>query len=39
MISGLGGAARDVAIENGADTFIEKTFTREQLYSAVTELV
>jgi two-component system, OmpR family, response regulator len=38
MISGLGGAARDVAIENGADTFIEKPFTREQLYSAITEL-
>lgn len=38
MISGLGAAARDVAIENGADTFIEKPFTREQLYSAITDL-
>ena len=38
MISGLGGAAKDVALENGADTFIEKPFTREQLYSAITAL-
>lgn len=39
MISGLGGEAKDVALENGADTFIEKPFTREQLYNAITELV
>ena len=39
MISGLGGGAKDVALENGADTFIEKPCTRDQLYNAIAELV
>lgn len=39
MISGYDGAAKDVAIENGADTFIEKPFTREQLSQSVKALL
>ncbi|HYK55240.1 MAG TPA: response regulator [Flavisolibacter sp.] len=35
MISGYDGAAKDVALENGADIFLEKPFTRDQLYQAV----
>lgn len=39
MISGYDGSARDVAIENGADTFLEKPFTKNQLYEAIVELM
>ena len=35
MISGYTPAAKDVALENGADIFLEKPFTREQLYNSV----
>jgi DNA-binding response OmpR family regulator len=35
MISGYDGAAKDVAIENGADIYLEKPFTREQLYLSI----
>jgi len=35
MISGFDGAAKDVAIENGADLFLEKPFTKEQLYKSI----
>ena len=35
MISGFDGSARDVALENGADLFLEKPFTRDQLYSSI----
>ena len=35
MISGFDGSAKDVAIENGADIFLEKPFTREQLYKSI----
>ncbi len=38
MISGFDSAARDVAIENGADIFLEKPFTRDQLYSSIMKL-
>jgi len=34
MISGFC-SVRDVALENGADIFLEKPFTREQLYKAI----
>jgi DNA-binding NtrC family response regulator len=34
MISGYTPAAKDVALENGADIFLEKPFTREQLYNS-----
>lgn len=39
MISGVDAAARDVAIENGADDFIEKPFTRATLFESVTRLI
>jgi len=39
MISGYDGAAKDVALENGADIFLEKPFTREQLYQAIKGLL
>lgn len=39
MISGFDKAAADVAIENGADTYLAKPFTKEQLFEAVEELV
>jgi DNA-binding response OmpR family regulator len=39
MITGVDAAARDVAIENGADIFLKKPFTRAELYQAVTELL
>ena len=35
MISGYTPAVKDVALENGADIFLEKPFTREQLYNSV----
>lgn len=38
MISGYDGSAKDVALENGADLFLEKPFTKDQLYNAVNEL-
>lgn len=39
MISGVDAAARDVALENGADAFLKKPFTKAQLYQSVTELL
>ena len=39
MISGYDKAAEDVALENGADTYISKPFTKEQLFAAVEEMV
>lgn len=38
MISGFDAAAIDVALENGADIFLKKPFTRGQLYNAIVEL-
>ena len=38
MISGFP-SARDVALENGADMFIDKPFTKETLYRSINELV
>ena len=35
MISGTDGAAKDVAIENGADAFLVKPFTKNHLYESV----
>jgi len=39
MISGYDGAAKDVALDNGADVYLEKPFTRDQLFSAITGLL
>ena len=39
MISGFDGAAEDVALHNGADTYIKKPFTREQIFSSVRTLL
>ena len=35
MISGTDGAAKDLAIENGADAFLVKPFTKVHLYESV----
>ena len=39
MISGYDLSAKDVALDNGADIFLEKPFTREQLYDAINTLL
>jgi two-component system, OmpR family, response regulator len=39
MISGFDGSVKDVAIENGADVYLEKPFTRDQLYSSIKNLL
>jgi DNA-binding response OmpR family regulator len=39
MISGVDAAVQDVALENGADAFLKKPFTKSQLHQAVTELL
>ncbi|ACU60369.1 response regulator [Chitinophaga pinensis] len=39
MISGIDAAAEDVALENGADAFLKKPFTKTQLHEAVNKLL
>jgi len=39
MISGYGGSAKALALEKGADAFLEKPFTRGELYRSVTAFV
>lgn len=39
MISGYDVSAQDVALENGADIFLEKPFTRDQLYQSIVQLM
>jgi DNA-binding NtrC family response regulator len=39
MISGYDASAMDVALDNGADLFLEKPFSKDQLYQAVTSLL
>jgi len=39
MISGFDGSVKDVALENGADIFLEKPFTRDQLYQSIKTLL
>lgn len=39
MISGYDGSAKDVALYNGADIFLEKPFTKNQLYDAIVSLL
>ncbi len=35
MISGFSGAAKDLAMDNGADIFLNKPFTKEQLLRSI----
>jgi DNA-binding response OmpR family regulator len=39
MISGFDGSAKDVALENGADIFLKKPFTKDQLFQSIQGLV
>jgi hypothetical protein len=39
VISGFTVSAKDVALFNGADIFLEKPFTKNQLYNSVEELI
>ncbi|HEX8314852.1 MAG TPA: response regulator [Flavisolibacter sp.] len=39
MISGYDASAQDVALENGADIFLEKPFTKDQLYQSIKGLM
>jgi DNA-binding response OmpR family regulator len=39
MISGFDAAAKDVALENGADIYLEKPFTKDQLFKAIEGLM
>lgn len=39
MISGFDGSVKDVALENGADVFLAKPFTKSQLHDAVMQVL
>ncbi len=39
MISGFDNSVKDVALENGADVFLEKPFSKDQLYKSITGLL
>ena len=39
MISGFDNSVKDVALENGADVFLEKPFSKDQLYTSITGLL
>ncbi len=39
MISGYDASAEDVALENGANIFLQKPFTRDQLYNSIVQLL
>jgi len=39
MISGFDGSAKDVALEAGADYYLEKPFSKDQLYEAVNNVL
>ena len=39
MISGYDASAEDVALENGAHVFLQKPFTRDQIYSSIKQLL
>ena len=39
MISGFDAAAKDVALENGADIYLEKPFTRDQIFKSIEALI
>lgn len=39
MISGYDGSAKDVALYNGADIFLEKPFKKDELYHSILQLM
>jgi two-component system, OmpR family, response regulator len=39
MITGFDASAKDVAIENGADLFLEKPFTKQEILAAIRSLL
>ena len=39
MISGVDPAAADIALENGANAFLAKPFTRSELYDSISDLL
>jgi two-component system, OmpR family, response regulator len=39
MMSGVDAEVKDVALENGADYFLEKPFSRDKLYESITTLM
>ena len=39
MITGFDASAKDVAIENGADMFLEKPFTKQDILTAIRSLL
>jgi len=39
MISGFSGAAKDIAMENGADIFLNKPFTKDELFKSIKDLL
>ena len=39
MISGFDASAKDVALENGADVYLEKPFTRDQVLGSIKSLL
>jgi two-component system, OmpR family, response regulator len=39
MITGYAGAAKDVALENGVDYFLEKPFSRQELFDSIKTLI
>lgn len=39
MISGYDASVRDAALESGADAFLEKPFSRSQIYQSISELM
>jgi len=39
MISGFDASVRDVALENGAEVYLEKPFTKDQIYESIMGLL
>ncbi len=39
MISGFDASVKDVALENGAEVYLEKPFTKDQLYQSIIGLL
>lgn len=39
MISGFDASVKDIALENGADDYLQKPFSRSQIYQSVTALL